>query len=152
MARSYRASTTAVVLVCLLGAQLTEATVFAGDEEAASGATQPARPAVIAPVERSPRLVFDPARFTLEDESSTFAQRRGGFRGRGRGRSEGARTAVVVGALAAVTGAALLVYANRPECRNNASANACGYGTRVIGGAVLTAGAVGIVAGTVSWR
>jgi hypothetical protein len=58
----------------------------------------------------------------------------------------------VLGTLAATTGAALLVYANRPECSRNASADACGYGTKVIGGAVLTAGAVGIVAGTVSWR
>jgi hypothetical protein len=152
MGRSNRASTTAIVLVCLLAAPRPDITVFASDEEAASGATRSAPPTVMAPVETLPRLVIDPAHFTLADESSTFAQRRGGFRGRGRGRSEGARTAVVVGALAAVAGAALLVYANRPECRGNASANACGYGTRVIGGAVLTAGAVGIVAGTISWR
>ena len=149
MGRSNRASTTAAVLVCLLSVQRTDITVFASDEETAAGATRPARPTVMAPVETQPRLVIDPAHFTLVDESSTFAQRRG-FRGRGR--NDGPRTAVVVGALAAITGAALLVYANRPECRANASANACGYGTRVIGGAVLTAGAIGIVAGTVSWR
>ena len=58
----------------------------------------------------------------------------------------------MIGTLAAITGAAVLVYANRPECRNNGSANACSYGTKVIGGAVLTAGAVGIFAGTISWR
>jgi hypothetical protein len=45
-----------------------------------------------------------------------------------------------------------LVYANRPACRGNAAADACGYGTKVVGGALLTGGAVGIVAGAVSWR
>ena len=150
MGRSNRTSTTAVLLVCLLGTPWTDAAVFASDEEAASGATRPARPIVTAPLETHPRLVIDLSRFTLADESSTFAQRRGFLRGRSR--NEGARTAIVVGTLAAITGAALLVYANRPECSRSASANACGYGTKVIGGAVLTAGAVGIVAGTVSWR
>ena len=148
MGRSNRPSTTAVLLVCVLGTQWMGATVFGSDEEAASGAT-PAGPTVTAPLDTHPRLVIDPSHFTLADESSTFAQRRG-FRGRGR--NEGARTSIVVGTLAAIAGAAILVYANRPECRGNASANACGYGTKVIGGAFLTAGAVGIVAGSVSWR
>jgi len=102
-----------------------------------------------APLGAQPRLVIDPSHFAIADESNAFAQRR---IFRGRGRNEGARTAIVVGTLAAITGAALLVYANRPECRSTPSANACSYGTKVIGGAVLTAGAVGIVAGTVSWR
>jgi len=149
MGRSNRTSTIAVVLVCLLGTQGIYATVFASDGDAASGATLPARPTVIVPLETHPRLVIDSSRFTLADESSTFAQRRGFF---GRSRNEGARTAIVLGTLAAITGAALLVYANRPECSRTAAADACGYGTKVIGGAVLTAGAVGIVAGTISWR
>jgi hypothetical protein len=149
MGRCNRTSTTAVVVVCLLGSQCTYATVFASDEDAAWGATRPARPTVRVPLEMYPRLVIDSSRFTLADESSTFAQRRGFV---GRGRNEGARTAIVLGTLAAITGAALLVYANRPECSRNASADACGYGTKVIGGAVLTAGVVGIVAGTISWR
>ena len=149
MGRSHRMSTTAVLLTCVLGTQWPAATVFASGEEAASGATRPAPPAATAPLEAQPRLVIDPSHFTLADESNAFAQRRG-FRGRGR--NQGSRTAIVVGTLAAITGAALLVYANRPECRSNGSADACSYGTKVIGGAVLTAGAVGIVAGTVSWR
>jgi hypothetical protein len=150
MGRSNRTLTTALVVVCLLGSQCTYATVFASDEEAARGATRPELPTVTVPLETQPRLVIDSSRFTLADESSMFAQRRGGFLGRGR--NEGARTAIVLGTLAAITGAALLVYANRPECSRTASADACGYGTKVIGGAVLTAGAVGIVAGTISWR
>jgi len=149
MGRSSRMSTTAVLLICVLGAQWPAATVYASDEGAVSGAPPTA---VTAPFEPHPRLVIDPSHFTLADESNVFAQRRG-FRGRGRGgRNDAARTALVVGSLAAITGAALLVYANRPECRGQSSANACSYGTKVVGGAVLTAGAVGIVAGTVSWR
>ena len=146
MSRFSRMSTTAVLLICLLGTHWADATVFASGEEGVSSAPQPA---VTAPLEAYPRLVIDLSHFTLADEAPAFAQRRG-FRGRGR--NEGARTAIVVGTLAAITGAALLVYANRPECRSNGSANACSYGTKVIGGAVLTAGAVGIVAGTVGWR
>jgi hypothetical protein len=147
-------STTAVLLICVLGTQWPAAIVYASDEESASGA-QPALPAATVPLEPRPRLVIDPSHFTAADESNTFAQRRG-VRGRGRsrggGRNEAARTALVVGTLATITGAALLVYANRPECRRSSSADACSYGTKVIGGAVLAAGAVGIVAGTVSWR
>ena len=149
MGRFSRMSTTTVLLTCLLGTHWVDATVFASGEEAVSSAPRPALPAVTAPLEAQPRLVIDLSHFTLADESPAFAQRRG-FRGRGR--NEGARTAIVVGTLAAITGAALLVYANRPECRGDSSANACSYGTKVVGGAVLTAGAVGIVAGTVSWR
>jgi hypothetical protein len=149
MRRLNRTSTTVVLLACLLGTQWTAATVFASDESATAGATRPAQPTAASLLETQPRLVIDPSRFTLADEASAFAQRRG-FRGRGR--NDGARAAIVVGTLAAITGAALLVYANRPECRGNGSANACSYGTKVIGGAVLTAGAVGIFAGTISWR
>jgi hypothetical protein len=83
-------------------------------------------------------------------ESSAYGQR--GFR-RGRGRRNGAaQAAIVVGAVAAIAGAALLVYANRPECNTSPSANACGYGTKVVGGAVLTGGIVSVVAGALTWR
>ena len=92
---------------------------------------------------------LDTSHFAIGNESSMLAQRRG-FRGRGR--NEGARTALVVGTLAAVAGAALLVYANRPECSGNPSANACGYGTKVTGSVVLGAGIVGLVVGALIWR
>lgn len=83
-------------------------------------------------------------------ESTLFAQR-----GRGRGRwrgNGGARTAVILGSVAAIAGAAVLVYADRPECRANREASGCGYGTKVLGGAVLAGGAVGITVGALSWR
>jgi hypothetical protein len=49
-------------------------------------------------------------------------------------------------------GTAVLVYANRLECSTNPIANGCGYGTKVIGGAVLSGGIVGLVVGAATWR
>jgi hypothetical protein len=85
----------------------------------------------------------------LVPDESVFAQRWG--RGRWR-RDHGARTAMFLGATAAIAGAAVLVYANRPDCRTNPAASGCGYGTKVIGGAVLAGGAAGLVIGALSWR
>ncbi len=59
---------------------------------------------------------------------------------------------IILGAVASIAGTAILVYANRPECSTNQTANGCGYGTKVIGGAVLSAGIVGLVAGALTWR
>jgi hypothetical protein len=84
-------------------------------------------------------------------ESGLFAQR-GGYRGRGRGSRNGAIAAIVLGAAASIAGGAILVYANRPECSTNQVASGCGYGTKVVGGAVLAAGIVGLVVGAVTWR
>jgi hypothetical protein len=85
-------------------------------------------------------------------EAGSFAQR-GGYRGRARGgRNDAARAAVVVGAIAAIAGTSVLVYANRPECNVNARASGCGYGTKVVGGAVLSGGLVGLVVGALTWR
>jgi hypothetical protein len=64
----------------------------------------------------------------------------------------GAVAAVVVGAIATITGAAILVYANRPECRHHEFATGCGYGTKVVGGAVLSGGVVGLTIGALTWR
>jgi hypothetical protein len=85
----------------------------------------------------------------LPTDSTLFAQRYGrrGWRGNG-----GARAAVILGAAAAIAGGAILVYANRPDCRSNPGAGGCSYGTKVIGGAMIAGGAVGIVVGAVSWR
>jgi hypothetical protein len=84
-------------------------------------------------------------------ESSSFAQRRG-YGGRGRGGRNGALAAIVIGAAASIAGTALLVYANRPECSANQMASGCGFGTKVVGGAVLSAGIVGVVVGAILWR
>jgi hypothetical protein len=85
-------------------------------------------------------------------ESSSFAQR-GGYGGRrGRGGRNGAAAAIFLGAVASIAGGAILVYANRPECGTNQMASGCGYGTKVIGGAVLSAGIVGLAVGALTWR
>ena len=85
-------------------------------------------------------------------ESSAFAQP-GAYRGRGRnGRNGAAQAAIILGAVASIAGAAVLVYANRPECGTNQMASGCGYGTKVVGGAVLSAGLVGILIGALTWR
>ena len=77
-------------------------------------------------------------------------QRGYGYR-RGRGRRSTAATALMIGAAAAITGTALLVYANRPECSTNVSAGGCGYGTKVVGGSVLAAGVIGVGIGAALW-
>jgi hypothetical protein len=76
---------------------------------------------------------------------------RGGYYGRGRGH-HGAVVAIALGAVASIAGGAILVYANRPNCSANPTPGGCGYGTKVVGGAVLSAGIVGIVVGALTWR
>jgi len=49
-------------------------------------------------------------------------------------------------------GSAVLIYANRPECSVSANNSGCGYGTKVVGGAVLTAGLAGLTIGAITWR
>jgi len=72
-------------------------------------------------------------------------------RGRG-GRRNAAVTAIMLGAVGTIAGSAVLVYANRPDCSANPNLGGCGYGTKVVGGAVLTAGLVGIFTGALLWR
>jgi hypothetical protein len=106
-------------------------------------------------------LTGAPSRFTLKEpimsivtptrpaDAELLAQRWG--RGR-RGRHNASRTAIILGSVAAVAGAAVLVYANRPECgATNHSASGCSYGTKVVGGAVLAGGVVSIAAGALTW-
>ena len=88
---------------------------------------------------------------TFVPGESTLNTQRGGY-GRGRGRRNGAVAAIVLGAAGSIAGGAILVYANRPECRTNQVATGCGYGTKVVGGAVLSAGIVGLLVGALTWR
>jgi hypothetical protein len=175
MARTHRLSTTAALIVCLACAPWSD-TIFASEEELSSSEASSSqsvsglfsRPPSTAG--RSP-FTFTDARFTVDEpvgaadarawrsafnftpiESSAYAQRRG-YRGRGGGGGRSAAiTAIALGAAASIAGAAVLVYANRPECRANQAASGCGYGTKVVGGAVLSAGIVGIFVGALTWR
>ena len=67
-------------------------------------------------------------------------------------RHDGSIAAIMIGAAAAITGAAVLAYANRPECTTNTVAGGCGYGTKVVGTAVLSGGIVGLFVGALTWR
>jgi len=63
----------------------------------------------------------------------------------------GSIAALVIGAVASITGTAILVYAHRPDCRYHEFASGCGYGTKVVGGAVVAGGVVGLVVGALTW-
>ena len=98
-----------------------------------------------APIDANLFTVTSPAA-----ESTVFAQR-GWGRGRG-GRNSGAQTAIILGAAATIAGAAILIYANRPECSQSALNSGCGYGSKVVGGAVLSGGVVSMLVGALAWR
>ena len=66
--------------------------------------------------------------------------------------NDGALAAILIGATAAITGTAVLVYANRPECSFNPYGGGCGYGTKVVGGAILAGGIVGLTVGALIWK
>jgi hypothetical protein len=183
MARTHRVSTTAALIVCLVGSP-GGGTLFASEEEPSSSGAQSSQsvsnttsavsvdwPATARDLFSDPASTLGRSPFTPDAsvravsaqagrsifnfvpvESSSFAQR-GGYRGRGtRGGRNGAAAAIVLGAAAAIAGTAILVYANRPECSTNQMANGCGYGPKVVGGAVLSAGIVGLLVGAVTWR
>ena len=154
MTRVYR-STIAALLACLIVTECT-GTLLASDAEGAalpattSHLTYNGKPlTALGPWDheraQAPRLET-----ALVVESAALSQW-GGYR-RGRSRNDGAAAALFLGAAGTIAGAAVLVYANRPECRGNPALNACGYGTKVVGGAVLSAGLVGLMIGALTWR
>ena len=168
MATTHPLATTVALIVCLVGTQLS-GPLLASEEKPSSSAAPPSQAVVTIASDAQGRTAADlsrstdRSRFTLSNEalrastltfapigSASFTQR--GYRGRGRGGRNGAATAIVLGAVASIAGAAVLVYANRPECSSNHSASGCGYGTKVIGGAVLSAGIVGLAVGSLTWR
>jgi hypothetical protein len=71
---------------------------------------------------------------------------------RGGHRNQAALTAIMLGAVGAIAGTAVLVYANRPDCNRNPNLGGCGYGTKVVGASVLSGGVVGLMVGAVMWR
>lgn len=131
-------------------------TAFAADSD--SAAAQPAPPPRLTyngqpiadmPLAGAPLPAIADTQVSLAP-AVAFAQR--GYR-RGRGRNNGAAmAAMLLGAAGAIAGSAVLVYANRPECSANPNLSGCGYGTKVVGGAVLSAGLVGVLVGALTWR
>jgi hypothetical protein len=149
MTRTHRVFTTGALILCFIGTQFSSP-IFASGEVPSSNAAAPAEQP------SSPRLYISPDLFNTAPaitaaESQGFAQRYPRYRGGGRNRVQ--HQEIILGALASIAGGALLVYANRPECSaTNHMASGCQYGTKVIGGSVLTAGLFGVALGAVTWR
>jgi hypothetical protein len=164
MTRNHRLSTTGALVICLIGTQWS-GVLFASQEERPSNTTS-------SEVQQSTgepsHLVFNDQVFAENPSfglpgprllaTSLFASseaeglgQRGGYRGRG-SRNGAATAAIILGSAAAIGGGAVLVYANRPECSANHAASGCGYGTKVTGTAVLSAGIVALLVGALSWR
>jgi hypothetical protein len=155
---------TAAVIVCLVSTQ-GNGTLFASDDEHTAGTIVSSTE--LPRVERF-RFTLDPGFFDTNPSSEPFAQgartfkfvptpssafARQVYQGRPyrmRGR-DGSIKALMIGAVATITGTAILVYANRPDCDGNRSAGGCGYGTKVIGGSVLAGGIVGLTVGAITW-
>jgi hypothetical protein len=148
MVRIHRLSTTGALIVCLMGTW--SGTLFASQDERPSIAAPLSATSVATASEQPSHLVISDRIFDSV-ETEPFAQRRG-YRGRGNGRNGPAAAAIVIGAAASIAGGAVLVYANRPECSANHAATGCGYGSKVTGTAVLSAGIVSLIVGALSWR
>ena len=86
---------------------------------------------------------------SANDARDTVQYGYGSRRGR---RNQAALTAIMLGAVGAIAGTAVLVYANRPECNVNPNLGGCGYGTKVVGASLLSGGVVGLMVGAVMWR
>ena len=165
MPKTRRISGIVALVVCLAGTEWSE-TVFAsatpaGDEASAAHAS------ISQPSETQPQLTNQPSRLAIGEHTRaalamplssmnasplgvSFAQR-GWYRG-GRRRNGAAQAEMILGAVAAITGAAVLTYANRPECSANALADGCSYGTKVVGTAVTAGGIVTFLTGAFTWR
>ena len=165
MTRTHRLSMTGAVIVCFVSAQ-GNATLFASEDKSLTNSTSETQTSTSG--ELAPAISVDEhlarSRFTLDPgflaanpslglptQSSATAGQVYPGRPYRIGRN-GSIAALMIGAVATITGAAILVYANRPDCNNNQFAGGCGYGTKVIGGAVLSGGVVGLFVGALTWR
>jgi len=161
----------APIILCFMGTQLSAAIVDSGSgaprvsQSVATGETSPT-PSIAEDValgsglRQAAPLMIPNDLFAADTElsrtfamegplaSSAFAQ----YGRRGRGRNNGARAAIILGAAAAIAGTAVLVYANRPDCSTHPTPGGCGYGTKVVGTAVLSTGVVALLVGALTWR
>ncbi len=152
-----RRATTAALIVCVIATQT--GTLLASDEQRAAPPTaashltfngQPLATLGVLDTDRGPQWTGP---VPLASIDASVLSQRGGFRRGGRGgRNSAAATALFLGAIGTIAGSAILIYANRPECSVSAQNSGCGYGSKVAGGAVLTAGLAGLLIGAVTWR
>jgi len=154
MARPHRSSLTAAVIVCLVSTQLSS-TIFASDDAASKTPTSPRFTLAPGFFDANPPGPVASLRGTFEfvpDQPTAFARQI--YQGRPypiRRNHDGSIAALMIGAAATITGTAILLYANRPDCDMNRYASACGYGTKVVGGSVLAGGMVGLFVGAITW-
>ncbi len=160
MARAHRLYIVVLVVAGLIATPLSPVLLASQDS------SQPgSRPSPLANDPAGPSFVFSEPALAAEATRTVSpqgwraapgavaeARQWGRRRGHRRGHNDTGRTALFLGAIGAIAGTAVLVYANRPECGDNPAAGGCGYGTKVVGGAMLAAGAVGLAVGTASWR
>jgi hypothetical protein len=159
MPKMRRISSIVALSVCLVGSGWSD-TVFASEPSAPSEVSTPA----ISSTPTQPFASNQASRLAIGEQTRramtmplaasslgvSYAQR-GFYRG-GRRRNGAAQAEMVLGAVAAITGAAVLTYANRPACRVDALADGCSYGTKVIGTAVTAAGIATFLTGAITWR
>ncbi len=157
MANVRRRFTTGTVVLCLVATPLSASA--AADAVAIS--TTPVSTRVAVSLAQSPQpapIAAALQTIAVSESAATEPNPALAFSQYGRGRHYGhhdhdaAVAAMILGAAAPITGAALLIYANRPECSTNQTAGGCGYGTKVVGGAVLTGGLVGLTIGALTWH
>jgi hypothetical protein len=182
MARTHRLSITGAVIVCLVSTQGNGTLFASEDERSSREAlssqslTNMTSDTQMTDLSSAPLPQTERSRFTLNArdftanpspgpvaqgahrtfnfvpaQSSTFAGQIYQGRPYRMGRN-GSIAAIMIGAVATITGAAILVYANRPECGANQFAGGCGYGPKVVGGAVMSGGIVGLFVGALTWR
>jgi hypothetical protein len=148
MTRPRQLSLTAAVVVCLVSTQST-ITLLASDDVSSKTQTSPAP----ATPDRA-RFTLSPGFFAPHPPAVPSVSVRQIYPGRPypmpHPRHDGAIMALTIGAIATITGTAILVYANRPDCEFK-HAGGCGYGTKVVGGSVLAGGIVGLTVGAVTW-
>ena len=147
-----RRATIASLVICLLG----QTTTLLASDEAPAARELPVTHLTLNGEPLAHLGTVNPAtvqafgfgpRATSSFEASAFGQ----YRRRGRYHRDAAAAALVLGAVGTIAGAAVLVYANRPDCSVNANLGGCGYGAKVVGGSVLTAGLVGLTIGAITW-
>jgi hypothetical protein len=160
----FRPSVAFTLLISLAAAPLSSTALAAQEPSslAPSIASSPAPTSLKLPTSLQPDRQADlPTDFLVQPSFATMAssaaavQRgryRGGRRSGGGGRRTAAAEALVFGAAAAITGAAVLAYANRPDCDYDPRLSGCGYGTKVVGTSVLAGGVVGVLVGAALWR
>ena len=161
MPKMHRISRIVALSVCLFGSGWSD-TVFASEPSAPSEVVStPANSSALAQPLSAPlasRLAIgEQTRRAMTMPLAPSSQlgvsyaQRGFYRG-GRRRNGAAQAEMVLGAVAAITGAAVLSYANRPACSVDALADGCSYGTKVVGTAVTAAGIATFLTGAITWR